>query len=203
LCLVAVVLPQAAKRRLYRALGWEIDATARIGLSYLHAEQVTLGPGTRIGHFNVVRHLRSFALRRDSYILNFNKFFGDPAHPDWARSFALGEESRIMSAHFFDVAGAITIGDRCTVGGRDSQFWSHSRFTGHGLDQRELSVEEGVYIGARATIVHCRIPAFCVVGAGAVVTRSFDEQHMVIAGNPAEQVQNVYAAAARRARAGG
>ncbi len=197
LLLVAVVLPQAAKRRLYGMLGWEIDPTVRIGLSYLDAEHVALGAGVRIGHFNVVRKLRSFTIGRDSYILNFNKFFGGPA--DWDRTFALGEESRIMSAHYFDVSGRITIGRDCNIGGRDTQIWSHSRFTTQGTEPREVVIEEGVYTGARATIVHCRIPAFSVIGAGAVVTRSFEDQGMLIAGNPATPVHNVYVAAAERA----
>jgi serine acetyltransferase len=190
-CALAVPLPQRLKHAIYRRLGWEIATSARIGLSYLHAERVTLGPGAVIGHFNVVRNVGRFEVGRGAYIKHLNDFFGRPRSADFPdRDFSLGDRSLIMSRHFFDVCGRITIGRDCVVGGRDSHFWSHSQFISHGspsLEPRVLVLEDGVYTGARVTIVHCTVPRGATVGAGAVVTKSFEAtgREMLIVGNPA------------------
>jgi len=194
ICLIAVPLPQPFKRTVYRLLGWEVSSSARIGLSYLDAEHVSLGPGAVIGHFNIVRNLRRFEMGSGAYIKHLNDFFGGmptTTFPD--REFRLGDRSLVMSRHFFDVSGRVTIGRDCILGGRDSQFWSHSRFARAGvpsLEPRELIIEDRVYTGARVTIVHCVLPRGATVGAGAVVTKSFaaEGDDMVIAGNPAVAV---------------
>jgi serine acetyltransferase len=190
-CALAVVLPQRLKHAIYRRLGWDIARSARIGLSYLHAEHITIGPGAVIGHLNVVRNLGHFEVGRGAYVKHLNDFFGRPRSADFPdRAFKLGDRSLIMSRHFFDVCGRITIGRDCVVGGRDSHFWSHSQFITDGspsLEPRVLILEDGVYTGARVTIVHCTVPPGATVGAGAVVTKSFEGtgRGMVIVGNPA------------------
>ena len=50
-----------------------------------------------------------------------------------------------------------------------------------------LHVGQGVYIGARSTLIGCSIPDRAMVGAGSVVNKSFatEDYRLLIAGNPA------------------
>ena len=194
---LAAPLPQPFKRRVFRrALGWVVADDAYVGLSYLDADHVVLEPGSYIGHFNLVRQVRSLHLGRGAYVKHFNHFFGCPEFSEFVdRSFAMGERSQIMSRHFFDVSGTVRIGSGCTIGGRETQMWSHSLVTRDGVDRlepREMVLGDGVYVGARALLVHCRVPARAIVGAGAVLTRSYeadDGAQLVLAGNPAVVVR--------------
>ncbi|MBJ7332408.1 MAG: hypothetical protein JHC95_21110 [Solirubrobacteraceae bacterium] len=194
LSIAVIPMPQAVKRLVYRRFfGWEIADDVSIGLSWIDIEEVVLAPGVRIGHFNLIKGGRRFAIGRNSYMKNFNQFLGPGLndHHFPTCTFEMGAESRIMSRHFFDLSGDIVIADDVNIGGRDSQLWSHSRFTRpdgyRDLAPKTLTIEEGVYTGARVTLVHCTIPKGAVVGAGAVVTRSFEIEKVgdVIAGNPA------------------
>lgn len=195
--LVAVVLPQRLKCAMYRRVfGWEIASGVHIGFSFIDAEHVVLGAGAHIGHFNVIRSARSFSMGEGAYVKHLNDFFGRPPVGRFVdRSIEVGQRSLIMSRHFFDLSGTIVIGDDVIIGGRASQFWSHSRFKhlgGPELEPRRLDVGDRVYVGARATLVHCAIPCDAVVGAGAVLTKSFAAEpgeQLLIVGNPAEIVR--------------
>jgi carbonic anhydrase/acetyltransferase-like protein (isoleucine patch superfamily) len=140
-----------------------VAKSARIGFSYIDADDVTIGPGVRIGHLNVFRRLGRLELGRDVYVANLNEVVGPGESPMFSeRTFIAGDRTQIMSRHYFDVAGRVSIGRDCTVAGRGSQFWSHSIFTRAGeatLAGDGVEIGDRVYVGARSTIVHCRVPA--------------------------------------------
>lgn len=55
----------------------------------------------------------------------------------------------------------------------------------------EVRVGDGVWIGARATLLRgAVVAAGSIVGAGAVVTRAFGEPHVLLAGVPAREVKH-------------
>jgi acetyltransferase-like isoleucine patch superfamily enzyme len=198
LSFAVIPLPQAVKRWIYRKyFGWTIAPDAVVGMSWLAAANVTLGPGARIGHFNVIPpQLGHFRMKARSYLRNCNQFSA-PARsevfPD--RIFTLGDDSLVMSFHFFDVAGNLSIGSNCTIGGRGSQFWTHSLLsapTGSALRPRDLVIGDRGYVGAAAIVVHCDIPAQVTIGAGAVVSGRLGDAApgCVIAGNPGRVVRS-------------
>ncbi len=196
LLLLAVVLPQPVKRALYRRVfGWQIGRRVRLGLSYLDARRVTVGDGARIGHFNVFRGLERLEIGPDTYIANLNQFFGAGAALGAGGSeLVIGAGVNFMSRHFVDVAGRVEIGARSTIGGRDTQIWSHTLRVREGrqaLEAAHVRVGEGAYIGARAVLVCCDIPAGAMVGAGSVVAKRFPAEpcRLLIAGNPATVVK--------------
>lgn len=197
LCALVVPLPQPLKRLFFRhVLGWEVARDACVGLSFVHADEVTLEAGSRIGHLNLIRNVRLLHLAPRASIGNFNHVFGPPPWGEFVdRSFRLGEGSLLTSRHFVDVSGRVVIGRNCTIGGRDTHLWSHSLFHSDGvisLSPRSLIIENDVYVGARATLVHSTIPARAVVAAGAVVSKSFaaeEGEALLIAGNPAVVVR--------------
>jgi len=191
--LLAVVLPQPLKRALFRrVLGWDVAADAYVGLSYIGADAVKLGPGSHIGHFNIVRNIRSLELGRHAYVKDFNHIFGGtPAGMQGERSFRLGDNSNIMSRHFFDVGGTIAIGRDSLIGGRGTQIYTHSIITGGGGHRwrvADMVIGDGAMVFASAVLVHCHIPPGAIVAAGAVLTKSYEPepgQRLLIAGNPA------------------
>lgn len=190
LLILSVILPNFMKMWVYRNLmKWEIGSQTKIGFSYIDAEQVILGDNIKIGHFNIIRNMRHFQVGSNSYIANFNDFFG-AKYPDWDSRLVLEEKVLFMSHHFVDVGGNVIIGSRTTVGGRDTHFWSHSQIYEMGnpkLSAMDIHIGSDVYIGARATLVCCKIPDKAIVGAGSVVTKMFTPENcpLLIAGNPA------------------
>lgn len=189
IALLAVFLPMPVKRWIYNTIfGWSVSRSARVGLSLLHGNFVTLEAGCYIGHFNIFKELGEIAFGENVYVKHFNHFFAQDMPEFKTRELRVGDRSQIMSHHFFDISGTVRLGTDCIVGGRDSQFWSHSAFgrgTSRQLEPRTLQVGDFCYIGARATLVHCAVPNGCTVAAGAVVNGTFDEEDSVIAGNPA------------------
>jgi acetyltransferase-like isoleucine patch superfamily enzyme len=194
--LLAVVLPQSLKRALFRrAFGWEVADDAHVGLSYIGADSVTLGAGAHIGHFNIVRNIRTLELGRDAYIKDFNHIFGcTPAGMHGERSFRLGDRCHVMSRHFFEVGGTITIGNDTLIGGRGTHVYTHSIIAPLGVDEwkvGEMVIGDGAKIFANVILVHCRVPPGAIVAAGAVLTKSYEPestQRLLIAGNPARVV---------------
>jgi acetyltransferase-like isoleucine patch superfamily enzyme len=189
---LGALLPASAKCALFReTLGWAIGANTRIGLSLILADNVYIGSGCKIGHGNMFRGLKDLVIGDRTQILNFNDFMAPPHESSWPAVFSIGNDSIITSRHYFDCSGSILIGDYVCVGGRDSQFWTHflaRRPDGKTQTQTEwLSIGERCYIGARATLVYCRIPEDSMVGAGAVVVGDFSDAGagLLLAGNPA------------------
>lgn len=192
LLILCVILPQGIKQGIYRGVfRWKIGKRVRIGFSYLDSVSVDLGNDVRIGHFNVARGLSRFHIGERSYLANFNEFFGNGgAYEGFQSVLEIGSGVNFMSHHFIDVAGIVSIGDRATIGGRDTHFWSHTRTLKNGIPKLEptkVMIGADVYVGARATLVGCSIPEGAVVGAGSVVTKCFaaEAQRLLIAGNPA------------------
>lgn len=186
-------LPQPVKRALLRnVFGWTVSDDAHVGFSYMGAERATLEAGSYIGNFNIFRNISSLHLGRNAYIKDFNHIFGNaPAGTEGARSFRLGDEGSVMSRHFFEVGGAIDIGSRALIAGRGTQVYTHSLVARDGVDQwkvSEMIIGAGARVFANATLVHCRIAPGAIVAAGAVLTKSYEQdgnERLLIAGNPA------------------
>jgi acetyltransferase-like isoleucine patch superfamily enzyme len=191
----AMLLPWRLKILYYRLFGWKIGRGVRIGFSFIDAVSVEIGEGARIGHFNIFRGLRVLRIGNGAYISNLNQIFGAREHPaNYPCVVEIGGAGFMMSRHFIDGVGRVRVGDRVTFGGREAQIWSHSRsYSGGRVTSEPLEVVVGsdVYLGARSMLLGCTVPARAVVGAGSVVTKSFESggRRVLIAGNPAAVVK--------------
>lgn len=192
LLLLCVVLPNPLKIALYRALGFRIGKNVRIGFSLLYdLRRVEIGDDCRIAHFNTIRALNHFALGKRVYIRNFNEIAGIPGQEQWRSSFVAEDDAHIMSRHFFDCPGTILLQAKALVGGRDTQFWTHtlSMLDDGSSTLVPLAVEigRGAYIGARCTLVGCSVPDGATVAAASVVVKKHPPEPcaVLLAGNPA------------------
>lgn len=93
-------------------------------------------------------------------------------------------------------SGRVTLGDGVSVGpgaifvSRDHEMGPASQRAGANVD-KPISVGDGAWIGARATILGgVTIAEGCVIAAGAVVTKD-TEPHGVYAGVPARRIQEL------------
>jgi len=178
------LLPSGAKRLLLGlALGWRIEERTKIGCSIILCANVRIGSNCLIGHFNIFKDLKILQIGDETEIRNFNHFTARK-DAEWPGMLLIGSHSLVTGHHFFDCGGRVRIGNYCCVGGRDSQFLTHSLASGW----RELAIADRCYIGTRAVLVYCQIPSDSVVGAGAVVTKNFSKEgpRLLLAGNPAE-----------------
>ena len=194
LTLLLMPLPRMFKNPLCKFfLNWRIGEGAKIGLSYIDAEDVVIGAFTRVGHFNHIRNCSSFVLGQRVVLMNGNKFFGSSFSGNgWSNSIQIDNCAYITSGHFFDIGGGILIEKDVVIGGRESQLWSHSIRIVEGRKELipcQAKVSSGAYLGSRVILVCSSIPSNSLVGAGAVISKSFNESPFgsaqLIAGNPA------------------
>jgi acetyltransferase-like isoleucine patch superfamily enzyme len=201
LLVLATPLPWVLKRLAYRAAGFDVDPTARVGFSYLDVRQATLAQNTRIGHLNVLRRGSALRLGPNSSIGNLNLFRGS-SERDAPNRLDIEANVAITSRHYFDLSAGIKIGHGSVVAGRETQIWTHELRNrvdapeqGPGLLEpvrAPVVLEPRVYIGARCTILPGTVmPAACTLGAGSVLSHSPPRcpPESLIAGNPAALVR--------------
>lgn len=189
-----VFLPSSIKCFIYRFFcGWEIGKNAKIGFTYIDAEKVVIGNDVYIGHFNIFQRIKHLEIGNNCYFGKFNQFSGStityPEESGWTRQLILQDKVLFMNNHFIDVAATVKIGSESVFAGRDTHLWSHTmNFKENIPNLIPINVEIGaeVYIGSRSTILLCNIPDRAIIGAGSVVTKTFNPTgRVLIAGNPA------------------
>lgn len=197
--LLLALLPSQIKTLLYQwLLGWKIGNRVYIGLSFIDAKRVVIGDDVRIGHFNRFQHIPKLEIQDKTVMGNRNTFVTVPASSltvieEADPSLYIGKDCYIMTGHFFDVQAPLCLGNSVTIAGHGSTFWTH------GLDYRKnclvakpIVIGENSYVGSNSLFVPgARIAPNSIVGMGAVVTRSFDEQYVLVAGSPARIVQHL------------
>jgi acetyltransferase-like isoleucine patch superfamily enzyme len=216
--LLAVVLPGKAKRSLYRLLGHQVHDTAKIGLSLLVADRITLGPGSSIGHFNLilvdeliidegawVQHLNVFRhcdlVHLEEYAqvgaLNIANGIGRTSehlpgverHP----ALILGAHGTITYGHFLDTSDTIRLGAFSGLAGWQCQILSHA-FDPERSALYTAPVEIGDYaVAATASVLlpGARLPDYSFLGANSVLNKRFEATHKLYAGNPAVEVRDI------------
>lgn len=108
------------------------------------------------------------------------------------RGAVVGSDCRIQSHSF--ICDLVSIGDRCFIGHGvvfvNDLFGTGGPARGDKTLWRPTVVGDDVSIGSNATILPVEISAGCVIGAGAVVTRSLLVRG-IYAGNPARLLRRL------------
>ncbi len=198
---VFAILPLRLKRPVGRMLwGWDIDPTARIGISVIRVRRLTMGPGTFIGGRNVITDLDELRMARRSSIGVRNRITGwwwsrDPAQqlPDRQPVLILGEGASISADHYLDCVDRIELGDYAAIGGFRCTVLTHTldlmrdRYTSAAV---EFAHHAAVLSGC-TVMPGTSLPNRSIVSAGSVVTTRLTSELTFYRGNPAEPVRTL------------
>jgi acetyltransferase-like isoleucine patch superfamily enzyme len=192
-------MPQVLKRRaMERLLGARINRSATIGLSIVDCDDLDMGPGSRIGHFTVLRGLRRAHLGSGATVGNFNWITAAPVFQsrsegtDGDGCFTLGRESAVTSRHYVDCSGGVTIGEYTTIAGVRSTILSHQIDVHEGL-QSTRSTHIGDYCLVSSNVCMtpgASIPDRSVIAMGAVVVGHLEVVGALYGGVPARLLRS-------------
>jgi len=208
---VLSVLPSFLLRACYRLFfGYRIGKRVRIGFSIIdarHAQidddvcighlniitgvgKLTIGDHVHIGHLNIIRGGQEVVLGRYAELKRMNEINSIP-DPDIVNPadprFLLGAGSVITTGHKIDFTDRVEIGRRTIIGGRNSSLWTHNR-------QRTMPISIGdfAYVGSEIRMAPgSSIPARCIVGIGAVITKNLDCSEWLIGGVPGKPIKEL------------
>lgn len=200
---LTILLPWPLKRRvLMRRYGFDIHPTARIGLSWIYPESLSMGPGARIGHFNVAIHLQAIRMGKAATIGRRNWITGFPAgtasghfahQADREPVLELGEHAAITKNHHIDCTNAVCIGSFTTVAGYYSQLLTHSiDIVANRQDSKPIIIGSHCFIGTNVVILGgATIPDCSVVGAKSLVNGVHDKPYTLYGGVPARAIKDL------------
>lgn len=195
-CGFSLLLPNVLKRPFLRLLlGFELHPTATIGLAWLGMKHLRMAEGARIGHLNVFKNLDAVVLKEHASIGRMNFFTCVPSSDarhyghieNRSTEFQLGVHSHVTMRHLFDCNAPVLVGDFVTVAGYGSQFLTHSiDIELCRQDAHPIVIEDFSFVGTGCILLGgSKLPARSVLGAGAVLNKSFEEPESLYAGVPA------------------
>jgi acetyltransferase-like isoleucine patch superfamily enzyme len=200
--LLVVLSPWCVRRHLLRWIyGFELHPTARIGCSWIFPRHLVMAEGARIGHFNVAVHLDRIEMAPWTLIERSNWITGYPkaaaghfAHrPARDPSLVMGTHSAITKRHHLDCTERIEIGAFATIAGYASQLLTHSiDLAANRQDAAPIVIGEYCFVGTNVVVLGgARLPARCVLGAKALLNRSYDVAGVLYGGVPARPLKQL------------
>lgn len=165
------------------AFGYKIGKNVYIGKAYINCKNVTIGDNVKIAMNN------NFTCT--TLIIGDNTVFHSKNNIVGNGVFKIGDNSRVINNHYFDVWHNITIGNNTWIAGKNSEFWTHGSIhtkTGKNLD---IEIGDHTYVSSSCKFAPgVKIGSINIVGLGSVVTSNFLDDKNIIAGNPAKIVKN-------------
>lgn len=195
-------LPSCLKRQVYnRFLGADIHPSAYVGFSYIRVGKLILGENAHIGHLNYICNLDSFELKRKASVGKLNKFTAQNRlkqrnfrqESTRSPSFAMGAHSSVVSGHYFDCNNHIELGDFTIVAGAGTTFYTHGINIEKNL-QESSPIIIGSYCmiaGKNIVIKGSKLPDRCVLAAGSLLNKPYNESFTLYAGVPARPVKTI------------
>ena len=200
--LLIMILPWSIRRRLLNwRYDWEIDQTATIGKSIILARKVKMGPKSRIHSLVMCKGIDMLNLGGDSgiasltYITGFSTIGGKWFRhlPERKCELILGAHAGITSRHFIDCNGGIYVGDYTTLAGIRTQIFTHSiDVYNNRQDAKPVKIGKYCFIGTGCILLPgCELPDYSILGAGSVLTKSYNQVGMMYAGAPAKPIKKL------------
>jgi acetyltransferase-like isoleucine patch superfamily enzyme len=165
------------------------------GVSVQYARCIEVGRGFYLGDRSRVLALSLDGIRiGDRVTIRENAWIqcaSSPYNP--GQSLSIGEGTYIGPYSVIGVGGPIEIGPRCQFGAGVTLIAENHDVTEAGVSasevtRRGISIGSGTWIGHRATVLDgVTLGSNCVVGAGAVVTKSFPDGSTLV-GVPARRI---------------
>lgn len=168
---------------LRKLFGYKIGKGVKIGKSIINCKKVRIGDNVYIASRNSFS-CEEIQIGTNAHIHSGNTFLGKG-------TFILGENSRIINNHYFDLWNSIKIGNNTWIAGRNSEFWTHGSIKTKTKD-KDLGIEIGdnIYIASSSKFAPgTKIASLNLVGLGSVVSGVFNKNNTIIMGNPARVVK--------------
>jgi acetyltransferase-like isoleucine patch superfamily enzyme len=168
---------------LRKMFGYSIGKNVKIGKSIINCNKVYIGDNVYIANSNIINCNELF-IGSNTSIHSGNVFQG-------GSNFSIGNDSRIINNHYFDLWNSIKIGNHTWIAGKGSQFWTHgSIHTKQGIKDLSIRIKDNVYISSGCFFAPgANINSINLIGLGSVISGSFNETNTIIAGNPAKIVK--------------
>lgn len=180
---------------------FSIDPSAKIGLSIVLVDSLVMGPGSRIGHLNVIRNLRVVEMGEYATIGRTNFVSGYRTSPhgsflehgDRISRLRMGAHSAITNSHHIDCTDAVEIGSFSTIAGYNTQILTHSiDLVSSKQTCGKVTIGSYCFIGTRVVFLAGVSAADgVIVGAGSVVNKPLEECYCLYGGVPAKFVKNM------------
>lgn len=200
---IVTLLPWFIKKRILRTFyKYKIHNNTYIGLSYIFPKKLVMEEGSTINHFNTAIHLDYMYLGKNSSIGRNNWITGFPSgtkskhfshQTDRKSELILGDESAITKSHHIDCTNSIVIGKFVTIAGYGSQFLTHSIDIYEGRQHsKPIYIGDYSFVGTSVIILGgASLPAYCVIGAGTVLNKTFNQSYALYAGIPAKFIKTL------------
>lgn len=197
--LLIILLPWTLRRFiLIKCYHYEIDPTAKIGLSYIYPDKLKMGKNATIGHLNVAVHLHYIEMADECTICQQNWITGFPINgkgffeefKNRKPQLIMGKDSAITKKHMIDCTDTVTIGAYTSIAGYGTQILSHSTSLQHNNQScAPIHIGHHCFVGTRSIILPGSVlPDQSVLGAGAVMKKVFTEPFSLYGGIPAKFV---------------
>ncbi len=199
---LTVLLPWSWRRRvLQRWLGYELDPTSRIGLSWVFPQRLILGAHARIGHLTVCKNLDLVHLREHAFIGNLAWITGFPlgpsphyAHqPERRPELLVGAHAAITHRHLIDCTNTVSIGAFTTLAGFQTQILTHSiDLAVCRQSSAPVTIGEHCFIGTNCVLLGGAVlPDRCVLGAKSLLNKAYSESGQLYGGVPARPLRSL------------
>ena len=152
--------------------------------AFVNVHQLEIGEHVKIGFLNLFRGGRSVKIGKYATILRLNVMNATPASEavnPTVSELRLGEGAVVTNGHWLDFTDRIELGDHAILGGRNSSLWTHNR-----QRTRPITIGAHSYLGSEIRMAPGASIASCsIVSLGSVLTQRFEEDRVLIGGNPA------------------
>lgn len=194
------VLPNYIKIPIYNNfLDCQIHPSSKIGISYVRAKKIIMGPNSSIGHFNIINNLTILKIGENSKIGNKNRASAIPigskkhfsSETNRIQSLIIGNQSGIVKGHFFDCNNTISIGDFAIIAGHGSSFYTHSiNIKENRQETGKINIGNYTMVGACSIITRgAELPDCSILAANSTLHEKFVEKYMLYSGVPASPIK--------------
>ena len=157
---------------------------------FLNVHRLEIGDHVKIGFLNLFRGGHAIEIGKYATILRLNVMNSTPvseAVNPTVPELQLGEGAVVTSGHWLDFTDRIELGDHAILGGRNSSLWTHNR-----QRTRPIAIGAHSYLGSEIRMAPGASVASCsIVSLGSVLTQRFDEDRVLIGGNPARVQRSI------------
>jgi acetyltransferase-like isoleucine patch superfamily enzyme len=160
--------------------------------AFVNIRELEIEDHVKIGFLNLFRGGNRIHIGRYATILRMNVMNSRPsteAVNPTVPELQLGEGAVVTNGHWLDFTDRIALADHAIIGGRNSSLWTHNR-----QRTRPITIGAHSYLGSEIRMAPgASVPACSIVSIGSVLTRRFEEDRVLICGNPARVRRSIEA----------